>query len=257
VFSVIQYRVLKGGIVLGLAHGLVSSGLFICAGGVVYDRSHGGFIINYRGIAQIMPIFSTLFFILCLANAGTPLTINFVGEFLSLYGAFERLPVPGAMSASSIVFSAAYTIFMFNRIAFGGSLSKSFEKSVPDLNLREFYILAILVIFTVVLGIYPAPILDSLHYSVSTLIYNSSDSYTILACIPFTFVASQSCTPQKTRCFFFLSRLPIYSLVKTINFNRSAVLLASRRELEERENQLIEEMRRVDEFTRPLFARQD
>ena len=83
---------IEGGIVLGLAHGLVSSGLFICAGGILYDRTHTRLITYYRGIAQIMPVFSILFFILCLGNSGTPLTVNFVGEFLSIYGAFERLP---------------------------------------------------------------------------------------------------------------------------------------------------------------------
>lgn len=164
---------IEGGIVLGLAHGLVSSGLFICAGGILYDRTHTRLITYYRGIAQLMPVFSILFFILCLGNSGTPLTINFVGEFMSLYGAFERLPLLGALASCSIVFSAAYTIFMFNRIAFGGSLSKYLEKSIPDLNLREFYILAILVIFTIVFGIYPAPILDGLHYSASSLIYSN------------------------------------------------------------------------------------
>jgi len=164
---------IEGGIVLGLAHGLVSSGLFICAGGILYDRTHTRLITYYRGIAQIMPVFSILFFILCLGNSGTPLTVNFVGEFLSVYGAFERLPILGAIAASSIVFSAAYTMFMFNRIAFGGALSKHIQSPLPDLNRREFYILAILVFFTVLFGIYPAPILDGLHYSVSTLIYNS------------------------------------------------------------------------------------
>jgi NADH-ubiquinone oxidoreductase chain 4 len=164
---------IEGGIILGIAHGLVSPALFICAGGVLYDRSHTRLIALYRGMSQIMPVFAILFFILCLANAGTPLTINFVGEFMSLYGAFERLQVLGALSASSIVFSAAYTMFMFQKVAFGGSLSNYFVKSVPDLNVREFYILATLVIFTVLFGIYPAPLLDAIQYSVSTLIYNS------------------------------------------------------------------------------------
>lgn len=165
---------IEGGIVLGLAHGFVSSGLFICAGGVLYDRSSTRLITFYKGIAQIMPLFSILFFILCLGNCGVPLTLNFVGEFLSLYGTFERIPMLGIFASSSIVFSAAYTIYMFNRIAFGGSYSKFFEKTIPDLNKREFYMLLTLTLFTVILGIYPAPILDGLHYSVSTLIYSTS-----------------------------------------------------------------------------------
>jgi len=162
---------IEGGITLGLAHGFVSSGLFICAGGVLYDRSSTRLITFYRGIGQIMPLFSILFFILCLGNCGVPLTLNFVGEFLSLYGIFERLPLLGGLASSSIVFSAAYTIYMFNRIVFGGSYSKFFIFNIPDLNKREFYILFTLILFTIIFGIYPAPILDGLHYSVSTLIY--------------------------------------------------------------------------------------
>jgi len=164
---------IEGGIVLGLAHGFVSSGLFICAGGVLYDRSGTRLITYYRGMAQVMPLFSILFFILSLGNCGVPLTLNFIGEFMSLYGVFERIPLLGVMASSSIILSAAYTIFMFNRIAFGGYFSKYFETNLIDLNKREFYILFTLVLFTVVLGIYPSPILDGLHYSVSYLIYAS------------------------------------------------------------------------------------
>ena len=164
---------IEGGIALGLAHGFVSSGLFICAGGVLYDRSATRLISFYKGMAQIMPLFSILFFILCLGNCGAPLTLNFVGEFMSLYGVFERLPLLGIFASSSIVFSAAYTIYMFNRIAFGGSFSKFFEVNISDLNKREFFIIFTLVILTVILGIYPAPVLDGLHYTVSLLIYSN------------------------------------------------------------------------------------
>ena len=164
---------IEGGILLGLAHGFVSSGLFICAGGVLYDRSSTRLITYYRGITQLMPIFSILFFILCLGNCGVPLTLNFIGEFMSLYGTYERLPLLGIFASLSIIFSAAYTIYMFNRIAFGGSLSKYFNRNIPDLNKREFYMLSTLVIFTVLFGLYPVPIIDGLHYSVSCLIYSN------------------------------------------------------------------------------------
>jgi NADH-ubiquinone oxidoreductase chain 4 len=164
---------IQGGILLGLAHGFVSSGLFICAGGVLYDRSSTRLITYYRGIAQLMPLFSILFFILSLGNCGVPLTLNFIGEFMSLYGVFERLPLLGVFASSSIIFSAAYTIFMFNRIAFAGRFSKFFKVNLPDLNKREFYIILTLVLFTIILGVYPAPILDGLNYSVSSLIYNT------------------------------------------------------------------------------------
>jgi NADH-ubiquinone oxidoreductase chain 4 len=163
---------IEGAIVLGLAHGFVSSGLFICAGGILYDRSSTRLITHYRGMAQIMPIFSILFFILSLGNCGVPLTLNFLGEFMSLYGVFERMPILGILASSSIIFSAAYTIFMYNRIAFGGSYSIYFLENIGDLNKREFIMLLIFIIFTIFFGIYPAPILDGLHYSVSTLIYN-------------------------------------------------------------------------------------
>ena len=165
---------IEGSILLGLGHGFVSSGLFICAGGVLYDRSSTRLITFYRGSAQLMPLFSILFFILCLANAGTPLSLNFLGEFLSLYGTFERLLISGVLASSSIVFSAAYTMYMFNRIVFGGKFSRFFKVSIPDLNKREFIILLVLVLFTIILGNYPSVILDGLHYSVSTLIYSSS-----------------------------------------------------------------------------------
>ena len=164
---------IEGGIILGLAHGFVSSGLFICAGGILYDRSGTRLITYYRGIAQIMPLFSILFLILSLGNCGVPLTLNFVGEFMALYGVFERIPLLGVLASSSIVFSAAYTIYMFNRIAFGGSFSKDFRANITDINKREFYILFTLVLFTVILGIYPTPILDGLHYSTSSLIYSA------------------------------------------------------------------------------------
>jgi NADH-ubiquinone oxidoreductase chain 4 len=90
---------------------------------------------------------------------------------MSLYGTFERLPLLGVFASSSIIFSAAYTIYMYPSIAFGGDYSRMFTFSIPDLTKREFTILFILVVPTVLFGIYPAPILDAIHYSVSTLIY--------------------------------------------------------------------------------------
>ena len=163
---------IEGSIVLGLAHGFVSSGLFICAGGILYDRSSTRLITYYRGMAQVMPIFSVLFFILSLGNSGTPLTLNFIGEFMSLYGVFERMPLLGVLASTSIVFSAAYTIFMYNRIVFGGSYSIYFVENIGDVTRREFIMLLVFVVLTVLFGIYPAPILDGLHYSVSSLIYS-------------------------------------------------------------------------------------
>jgi len=170
---------LMGGICLGLAHGFVSSGLFTVAGGTLYDRSSTRLITCYRGLVQAMPLFSVLFFILSLGNCGAPLTLNFVGEFMSLYGVFERLPLAGIFGSSSIVFSAAFTIFMYNRIVFGGSLfNLNWKQYIPDLNLREYSILLVLVMFTVFLGIYPSVILDGLAYVSQGLLYVFGNGYT-------------------------------------------------------------------------------
>lgn len=183
---------IEGAIVLGLAHGFVSSGLFIAVGGVLYERTGTLNIFHYRGMAQLMPIFSILFFLLSLANCGTPGTLNFVGEFLSLYGAFERLPLAGALAASSIVFSAAYSIYLFNRVAFGGSFSLYFRENLLDLNRREFCMLFALVFLTVFLGIYPSVVLDGLHYASSSLIYQTSSNVSLS--LPIIIIIVQSST---------------------------------------------------------------
>lgn len=163
---------LEGSIILGLAHGFVSSGLFICAGGVLYDRVATRMIYAYKGMAQLMPIFAILFFILALGNCGAPLTLNFTGEFMSLYGIIERLPLLGVLASSSIIFSAAYTIYMYNRISFGGFFTKILEVTVYDINKREFILLFILVALTVFFGIYPSLISNILDYSLTSLIYS-------------------------------------------------------------------------------------
>ena len=188
---------IEGGITLGLAHGFISPGLFIVAGGVLYDRYHTRLISFYKGMTQLLPLLSVIFFILCLGNCGAPLTLNFVGEFMSLYGVFERSSFFGVFASSSIVFSAAYTIYMYQRISFGGQFTlttkkdelvvktedtlhvkiddKSKEKTddivKPDINQRENIVLLPLVVYPAVLGICAVPILDPIHFSASNLLY--------------------------------------------------------------------------------------
>lgn len=171
---------IEGSVLLGLAHGFASSGLFIVAGGVLYDRSGTRAIQYYKGVTQNMPLLTLFFFILCLANCGAPLTLNFVGEFMSLYGTFERLPVIGAIASSSVVLSGAYTFFLYNRVAFGGTFSDSLRENFSDLTKREFYILFTLVLFIVGFGVYPSVIFDGTHYSVSNLIYSFDGSFFFL-----------------------------------------------------------------------------
>jgi NADH-ubiquinone oxidoreductase chain 4 len=103
---------IEGSVLLGLGHGLVSSGLFVIVGGILYDRSGTRNIAYYRGLAQMMPLLSIFFFIFILANCGTPITLNFVGEFMSLYGTFVKLPIMGVLASSSIVLSAAYSVYL-------------------------------------------------------------------------------------------------------------------------------------------------
>jgi len=161
---------IEGAILLGLAHGFVSPALFIICGGILYDRTHTRLIPYIRGLATYMPIFTIFFFFFILANTGVPLTLNFLGEFMSLVGIFQRNPLIGALGASGIVLSACYSIFLYNRISYG-----SYSPHLPflkDINRREFMLLISLLIPTVLLGIFPNVILDTLHLPVTQLLYN-------------------------------------------------------------------------------------
>jgi len=160
---------IEGAILLALAHGFVSPALFICVGGVIYDRT-GKRIINYiRGLATYMPVFTILFLIFTLCNTGIPLSLNFLGEQLSLIGIWQQNPIIAVLGASGIVLSACYSLFLYNRLSYG-NLSPSLTP-VKDINRREYYLLLSLLIPTVVFGILPNVLLNSLHTSVSALLY--------------------------------------------------------------------------------------
>jgi len=160
---------IEGAILLAIAHGFVSPALFICVGGIIYDRT-GTRIINYiRGLVTYMPVFTILFFVFTLANAGIPLTLNFLGEQLSLLGIWQQNPIIAALGATSIVLSAAYSIFLYNRLSYG-SYSPHLQP-VKDINRREYCLLLSLLVPTFLLGIFPNVILDSLHITTSSLLY--------------------------------------------------------------------------------------
>ena len=160
---------IEGAILLAIAHGFVSPALFICMGGIVYDRT-GTRTINYiRGLVTYMPVFSILFFIFTLANTGIPLSLNFLGEQLALIGIWERNPIIAALGATGIVLSACYSIYLYNRLSYGDFSPHLFN--IKDINRREFVLLLSLLIPTFALGILPNVILDSLHTSVSSLLY--------------------------------------------------------------------------------------
>ncbi len=162
---------IEGGILLALAHGFVSPALFICVGGIIYDRT-GTRLINYiRGLVTYMPVFTILFFVFTIANTGIPLSLNFLGEQLSLIGIWQQNPIIAALGATGIVLSACYSLFLFNRLSYG-NLSPLLTP-VKDLNRREFYLLISLIIPTIAFGILPDVLLDSLHTSVSALLFYS------------------------------------------------------------------------------------
>nr|UYG49006.1 NADH dehydrogenase subunit 4 [Rhizoctonia sp.] len=124
----------------------------------------------YRGLALTMPLFTILFFLFTIANSGVPLTLNWVGEFLSLNGIWDRNPVISVLGSSGIVFSACYSIWLYNRISYGSF--SPYLTVTSDVTRREFMLLISLVIPAVLFGIFPNVILDTLHLSVSTLLYN-------------------------------------------------------------------------------------
>jgi len=160
---------IEGGILLALAHGFVSPALFICVGGIIYERT-GTRIINYiKGLVLNMPVFTTLFFIFTMCNTGIPLSLNFLGEVMSLLGIFQRNPFIAILGASGIVLSAIYSIFLYNRLSYG-SYSPHLNP-IKDINRREFYILISLLIPTFALGIFPNLILESLHTTISSLLF--------------------------------------------------------------------------------------
>lgn len=164
---------IEGAILLSIAHGLVSPAMFVLVGGVLYDRFHTRVIRYYRGVAVYMPIFAVLFFIATAFNMAVPLSLNWAGEVMSLSGTFQRSPVIGLISALSIVLSASYSIFLFNRVAFGAY--SQYLSHITDLTRREFMILATLLGLTLVLGVYPNIILTDLHVAVTQLLYTISD----------------------------------------------------------------------------------
>lgn len=160
---------IEGAILLGIGHGFVSPALFICVGGIIYERTGTRIIPYIRGLATYMPIFVILFLIFSLANTGVPLSLNFLGEQLSLIGIFEKNPFIAFLGSTSIVLSACYSLILFNRLSYG-NLSPHLQP-MKDINRRELYLLITLLIPTIIFGIFPNLILDSLHVSVYSLIY--------------------------------------------------------------------------------------
>nr|YP_009517247.1 NADH dehydrogenase subunit 4 [Tephrocybe rancida]AYE93158.1 NADH dehydrogenase subunit 4 [Tephrocybe rancida] len=161
---------IEGALLLAIGHGFVSPALFSCVGGVLVDRADTRVIYYLRGLALCMPVFTILFFVFTLANTGIPLTINFLGEQLSLIGIWQLNPVIAALGATGIVLSACYSLFLYNRVSYGSYSPHILP--LKDLNRREYQLLISLLIPTVLFGIIPNVILNPLHVTSSALLYS-------------------------------------------------------------------------------------
>jgi len=159
---------IQGSIFLQLAHGIVSSALFIVVT-LLYERFHTRIVKYYRGITVTMPIYSSLFLIFTMSNIGVPGTSNYIGEILALTGAMDDNFIVAFFAAIGMVLSASYGLFLFNRVCFGG-LSSYMLTAPRDVSRREFFILMPLAILTIVLGIWPGLILDTIEASVLVLV---------------------------------------------------------------------------------------
>ncbi|MDJ0929697.1 NADH-quinone oxidoreductase subunit M [Breoghania sp.] len=160
----------QGGIFQMLSHGIVSAALFLCVG-VIYDRMHTREISAYGGLVNRMPWYAMAFMIFTMANVGLPGTSGFIGEFLTLMGAFETNTWVATTAALGLIFSAVYALYLYRRVIFG-SLEKESLKSILDLSTREKVILVPLIALTILFGLYPAPILNVTAASVDHLITN-------------------------------------------------------------------------------------
>ena len=157
-----------GAIFQMLSHGLVSAALFLSVG-VVYDRMHTREIASYGGLVERMPVYAFCFMVFTMANVGLPGTSGFVGEFLTLLGAFKVNTAVALLAALGVILSAAYALWLYRRVMFGG-LEKPRLKSIEDLNWREIATIAPLVVLVIFFGVYPAPLLDVFAASVAKLV---------------------------------------------------------------------------------------
>jgi proton-translocating NADH-quinone oxidoreductase chain M len=159
---------IEGALLIMLSHGFVASALFLCIG-MLYDRTKTRLVKYYGGLVHTMPLFSTFLFLFMLGNLGLPGTSSFCGEFLVLTGAFQTNTFIASLAALGMILSAAYTLWLYNRIIFG-SLKPTYIHHFADLNRREVCLLVPFVVAMIWLGIYPETILQVFHCSVNHLL---------------------------------------------------------------------------------------
>ena len=160
---------LNGSIILSLAHGFVSPALFIIVGGILYDRYHNRLIYYYQGLITYMPILSFYLIFISFCNIGAPLSVNFIGELLSLTGAISRTPILGSLAAISVLLSASYQLKLTNRLT--GGVKVPFIKLTADCTYREQILLISLIIPTIIFGIWPSYITNLIDWDLTKLLY--------------------------------------------------------------------------------------
>ena len=159
---------MEGGLVQMISHGFVSAALFLCVG-VMYDRMHSRNIADYGGVVNTMPKFASLMMLFALANCGLPATSGFVGEFMVIVGAMKFNFWIAFLAGTTLVFGAAYTLWMYKRVIFGEVGNKQVAE-LSDANARELLVLGLLAIAVLWLGLHPAPFTEIMHASVNELL---------------------------------------------------------------------------------------
>jgi NADH-quinone oxidoreductase subunit M len=158
---------LDGAMVQMISHGLISGAMFLCVG-VMYDRVHSREISAYGGVINTMPIFGAFMVLFSLANAGLPGTSGFVGEFLVVLAAFKANFWYAALAATTLILGAAYTLWLVKRVIFG-KVGNHHVAEMKDLDGREFLVLGVLAAAVLLLGVWPAPLLDMMRGSIEHL----------------------------------------------------------------------------------------
>ncbi len=158
----------EGALIQMISHGFISGAMFLCVG-VLYDRMHSRQIADYGGVANKMPMFAAFFMLFSMANSGLPGTSGFAGEFMVILGAMKADFWLAFLAATTLVFGAAYTLWMYKRVIFG-AVSNSHVGELTDITPREFLFLALLAIGVLGMGIYPLPFAEAMHVSVNDLL---------------------------------------------------------------------------------------
>jgi NADH-quinone oxidoreductase subunit M len=164
----------EGGLVQMISHGFVSAALFLCVG-VLYDRMHTRAIADYGGVVNTMPRFASLTMLFAMANCGLPATSGFVGEFMVIMGAMQKNPWLAFTAGTTLVFGAAYTLWMYKRVIFG-AVANEHVAALKDLNAREALVLGLLAAAVLGMGVYPLPFTEVMHASVNELLRHVAQS---------------------------------------------------------------------------------